>query len=107
MREPMHESMNERWELAKAEQEARLLATFAAYQIPFGTALENSQQLAHAQVTRRPMPVPVRMRTGELVTFSIEQAVKALLHGGRLEIENVEHVAENVASTVGRKLQRK
>jgi len=107
MIEPMKVSMDARWAEAKAETEARLAVTFAAYGVPFGTGLEDNQKLAHAKISRLPMSVPVRMRTGELVHFSIEQAIKALLQGGKLEIENVEPVAPNVASSNRPVVQRK
>jgi len=106
MREPMTESMNARAAEAKAEAEARLIVTFAAYGVPFGKELEDNQKLAHAQISRRPMPVPVRMHSGELVNFSIEQAINALLHGGTLEIAN-EPVSQNVVSSNRPVVQRK
>ncbi len=68
---------------AQMEMEVRNRVTFAAYDIPFG----DSRALAHAQISKRPHDLPVRMRHGALEHFSLEVAINAILHGGgKLEL---------------------
>jgi hypothetical protein len=64
------------------ERETRLRVTYVAYGVPYG----DDKTLAHAQVTKRPGLVRVRMNGGTLELFGIDLAVTAILNGGQLEI---------------------
>ena len=71
-----------RWSASvRPEAEAlRLAVVYAAYRVPFGDAAV----LAHAERTRKPEAVPVRIG-GCLEHFGIELAITAISNGGVLE----------------------
>src|SRR6266852_1746161 len=99
----IEEERNKTWAQLRAEAEAKERVTYLAYDVPFGDA----KALAHAQVTRRPNTVPVRMPGGLLEHFYPELAVAAILHGGILEEAAREPIAQDVAGSNRPSVQRK
>ena len=102
----IEEERNKTWAQLKAEAEAKERVTYLAYDVPFGDA----KALAHAQVTRRPHTVPVRMPGGLLEHFYPAVAVMAIMNGGRLEISEEaarEPIAQDVAGSNRPSVQRK
>ena len=76
----IEQERNNTWARLRAESQAREQVTYLAYNVALGDA----KALAHAQRTRQPGLVPVRMN-GQLEHFGIDLAVTAILHGGQLE----------------------
>src|SRR5437899_1884151 len=77
----IEQERNNTWARLRAESQAREQVTYLAYGVAFG----DSKALAHAQRTRKPSTVPVRMPGGLLENFYPELAVAAILNGGKLE----------------------
>jgi len=78
----IEQERNKTWAQLKAEAEARERVTYLAYGVAFG----DSKALAHAERTRKPHAVPVRMPGGLLEHFFPDLAVAGILNGGTLEV---------------------
>ncbi len=77
----IEQERNKTWAQLRAEAEAREQVTYLAYNVTLG----DTKALAHAQRTKQPQAVPVRMRHGALEHFHIDLAVAAILNGGALQ----------------------
>ena len=78
----IEQERNKTWAQLRAESQAREQVTYLAYNVALGDA----KALAHAERTRKPQAVPVRMPGGLLEYFFPDLAVTAILNGGTLEV---------------------